>query len=54
MERPENMKENRKRALVHLWFACRLYLRQMARGSYFIHEHPDSAYSWTEPCIQEV
>ena len=48
------MEENRARALVHLRFACQLYLKQIARGGYFIHEHPSSADSWSEPCVQEV
>ena len=51
---PEKMAEERARAMTHLRFCCRLYLQQMARGGYFVHEHPSSADSWREECIQEV
>ena len=33
---------------LHLNFMIRLYKRQLARGKYFIHEHPASAVSWDE------
>ena len=32
----------------HLNFMIRIYKRQLARGKYFIHEHPASAVSWDE------
>ena len=48
------MEENRAKALVHLRFVFELYLKQMTRGCYFLHEYPGSADSWTEPCVQEV
>ena len=48
------MEENRAKALVHFRFVCGLYLKQVARGCYFLHEHPGFADSWTERCVQEV
>ena len=39
---------------LHLAFCCRLYAQQVERGCYFLHEHPDGATSWVEPCIQKV
>ena len=40
------MEENKARAPVHLRFACRLYFKQIARGWYYLHEHPRTATSW--------
>ena len=39
---------------VHLEFCCYLYRKQMARGAYFLHEHPQGATSWREPCVLSV
>ncbi len=39
---------------VHLAFCCQLYLDQIARGKFFLHEHPAGATSWTEDCILTV
>ena len=33
---------------------CKLYLKQMAAGRLFLHEHPANATSWDEPCVREV
>ena len=38
----------------HLQFATQLYQLQIQGGRYFLHEHPQSASSWQEQCIQEV
>ena len=51
---PKVVAELREKAMVHLRFACKLYLKQIQRGCYFLHEHPQSADSWEEPCVQEV
>ena len=39
---------------VHLEFCCSLYRKQIARGAYFLHEHPQGATSWREPCMQAM
>ena len=39
---------------VHLAWCCHLYRKQVARGAYFLHEHPGEASSWTEPCVLQV
>ena len=37
------------KARVHLHWCCRLYRKQIARGAYFLHEHPRLATSWRDP-----
>ena len=37
-----------------LRYACEEYQRQYNRGGLFLHEHPESATSWKEPCIQRI
>ena len=39
---------------LHLAWCCHLYKKQVARGAYFLHEHPNPATSWKEQCIQAV
>ena len=39
---------------LHLQWCCYLYRKQVARGAYFLHEHPNSATSWREPCVLGV
>ena len=39
---------------LHLNFVCSLYRRQMARGKFFLHEHPASALSWREHDIEAL
>ena len=31
---------------LHLEWCCYLYRKQIARGAYFLHEHPNGATSW--------
>ena len=38
----------------HLQFACKLYALQKELNLYFLHEHPESASSWKEPCVQKL
>ena len=52
--RPENWDKMRKHGKKHLKFACELYKIQHSAGRYFIHEHPDTANSWEEHCVQQV
>ena len=39
---------------VHLAFCAEIYLDQLRRGAHFLHEHPEGASSWQEPCIDRV
>ena len=39
---------------VHLAWCCKLYKAQIARGAFFLHEHPGCATSWKEDCVREV
>ena len=41
-------------ARTHLMFCCQLYRDQLAAGRLFLHEHPATATSWWEPCIQYI
>ena len=36
---------------LRLAWCCHLYRKQIARGSYFLHDHPAGATSWTQPCV---
>ena len=38
----------------HLSFCAYLYRKQLAKGRYFLHEHPANASSWKEPCIVQL
>ena len=51
---PQVVHRERVAALVHLQWCCRLYLKQLERGAYFLHEHPSGASSWDEACVLEV
>ena len=44
----------RNRARIHLLFCVRLYKIQLDAGRYFLHEHPRSAKSWQEKCVQSI
>ena len=48
---PQEVTRRRIAASVHLTFCCQLYLDQIKAGRYFLHEHPESADSWTHPGI---
>ena len=51
---PRIVKEEIDKARLHLAWCCKLYRDQIARGAYFLHEHPRMARSWSEPCVQRV
>eukprot|EP00973_Karenia_brevis_P043456 6022317-Karenia_brevis.AAC.1 len=42
------------RSVGHLKFCTIIYKMQMDAGRYLVHEHPLSATSWKQPCIQEL
>ena len=41
-------------AIRYVEFCCKLYMKQMSRGRYFIHEHPWSARSWKLRCVENI
>ena len=51
---PEVVKASFEYARMHLKFATPLYKIQVQGGRYVLHEHPASASSWDETCIQEI
>ncbi len=51
---PEVVRREHVRAMVHLEFMCELYREQADAGRYFLHEHPATATSWTEECVEKV
>ena len=44
----------KKEGRQHLRLMMRLYHIQLDHKCYFLHEHPESASSWAEPCVQEL
>ena len=50
----DKLNESRARAMVHLEFVCELYLQQVSKGFFFLHEQPEHADSWQEQCLREV
>ena len=51
---PEKYRRAKIEADVHMRFVCSLYIEQLERGDYFLHEHPMGASSWKLPCIQNI
>ena len=51
---PEQVAARLKEARTHLEFVVELYHEQLARGLHFFHEHPATAASWKEPCVQAL
>ena len=43
-----------ERACKHLEFCTLLYHEQLRRGDLFVHEHPSSASSWKQECMQRL
>ena len=39
---------------MHLAWVCKMYLKQIQAGRFFLHEHPANATSWSEACVREV
>ena len=39
---------------LHLQFMVSLYYEQLRGGRHFLHEHPQGATSWREPCMQAL
>ena len=51
---PDEVQRVREYGRKHLQFACKLYTLQKELNLYFLHEHPDSATSWSEPCVKKL
>ena len=51
---PKEIEKELIEGRLHLAWCCHLYKKQAARGADFLHEHPNSATSWKEACIQAV
>eukprot|EP00973_Karenia_brevis_P062211 8652733-Karenia_brevis.AAC.1 len=51
---PVEAQERWSRSVSHLNFCATIYKMQMGAGRYFVHEHPLSATSWKQPCMQEL
>ena len=43
-----------REARIHLEFTCLVCRLQMTNNSYYLFEHPLTATSWQEPCIQRL
>jgi hypothetical protein len=52
--RPEKVQRRMVEGRVLLEFAAQVYRLQLAGGRHFVHEHPASASSWAEPCMQRL
>ena len=50
----EVVQERLRRARSHMEICTKLYALQIHHGRYFLHEHPQSATSWREECVQKI
>lgn len=51
---PEVVRLRFQYARRHLEFCIKLYQMQIEAGRYFVHEHPHTASSWEESCVQSI
>ena len=51
---PEVVRRRKVEGRVLLEFAAQVYREQLAAGRHFLREHPASASSWLEPCMQRL
>ena len=51
---PAVVEKEYEKARVHLKWCCQLYMAQINKGAYFLHEHPAGATSWRLPEVLEV
>ena len=51
---PKRVKELRREAVKHLHFVAGLYRMQLDEGRHFLHEHPATASSWSDPWIERL
>eukprot|EP00972_Heterocapsa_arctica_P110183 16223057-Heterocapsa_arctica.AAC.1 len=48
---PDQKSKMLSRARVHLHVCFELYNMQLSEGRYFLHEHPATATSWSDPKV---
>ena len=48
------VEEEKKLALIHLEFVAQIYQEQIDGDRFFLHEHPETAGSWSEKCIANL
>ena len=53
-EGKRKVEEAKRQATVHLQFCAAMYREQLRQGRYSVHEHPDTATSWSAPCIESL
>ena len=51
---PEQIKRVMDEAHAHLRFMISIYWIQIRAGRHFLHEHPHTATSWSEACIDDI
>ena len=51
---PERVEKLRQEAVKHLHFVAGLYRLQLSEGRHFLHEHPATATSWSDPWIERL
>eukprot|EP00969_Alexandrium_andersonii_P108408 4782566-Alexandrium_andersonii.AAC.1 len=51
---PEGVAERKCQAKVRLQLTTDIYRAQLERGAHFLHEHPMTAGSWNEGCVQHL
>ena len=52
-QHPERLQEELPEAIAHVDFSMELQLEQLDRGDHGLHEHPDTATSWTLPSVEK-
>ena len=51
---PDETERRTQETREHLKFVCKLYTVHAACGRDYLHEHPDGAASWEEPCVRRI
>lgn len=51
---PQKVRDQLREGRLHLQCACSLYRKQVAAGTYFLHEHQATAMSWNEDSVNAV
>ena len=51
---PLEVRRRRAQARILLNFAAEIYELQRVAGRHFLHEHPETADSWNEPCMRRL
>lgn len=51
---PDDVKRRVIQAKLHLKFCTEIYKHQLRQGAHFLHEHPATAESWAEECMERL